>query len=224
VGLAAAYGLEWTHATGEIPFFGSLDLRARVARLTGSLVFDRRDSVIDATRGFFQSTGLEYGSPRLGSQYQFSKLLLQQFGFFGGPAGTVLASAVRWERASGEDQLLLTSARLSAGGANTVRGYPEDVFAAANLIGSSSGAVSGTTSLVVLNQELRFPLHGSLFGGAFLDHASRFLTGEGRILSRSSIGLGLRFRTSVGVLRVDYGYPLGQGKRGTFYFALGQAF
>ena len=219
-GLALAYSLEWDRFRGEIPLFGPLDVRERLARLTGSLVFDRRDSVIDATRGFFQSSGLEYSSPRLGSEHRFSKLLLQQYGYLGSPTGTVLASAVRWERAAG-DQLLLTSGRLSAGGANTVRGYPEDLGGSASLI-AAPGA--GVTSLVVFNQEVRIPLRGSLFGGAFFDHASRFLSGEGRILSRSSIGLGLRFRTSVGVLRVDYGYPLGQGKRGTFYFALGQAF
>lgn len=218
--LAASYGLNWTRFRGEVFFVGPVEQRLRVARLTGTALLDGRDTIVDPQRGYFHSTSFEYGAPALGSEFSFNRLFVQQYAYLPGPGRTVLASAVRLERASGADQALLTSGRLAAGGATTVRGYAED-FGGAGL----GGTATGISTLLVLNQELRFPILGLLHGGVFFDHASRFAGEEGRVLARSGLGLGLRFSTSVGVLRLDFGYPLsGEPRKGRFYLALGQAF
>jgi outer membrane protein assembly factor BamA len=85
------------------------------------------------------------------------------------------------------------------------------------------------SSLLVLNQELRFPIKGPVRGVLFGDGA--ILVGkvqeETATDSHWSTGLGLRYVTPVGILRFDFGIPLDQGfqpSRGRFYFSLGQVF
>ena len=81
--------------------------------------------------------------------------------------------------------------------------------------------------MLVLNQELRFPIWGDLRGVAFIDFgqiAAEFADARGTD-RRLGTGLGLRYSTPVGVLRVDLGFPLlGPDKKGKLYFGLGQAF
>jgi outer membrane translocation and assembly module TamA len=82
---------------------------------------------------------------------------------------------------------------------------------------------------LVLNAELRFPIRGLVRGVVFGDGAiskARF-TEESTRESIWSTGLGLRYVTPVGILRLDFGIPLDEGlkpKRGHVYFSLGQVF
>jgi outer membrane protein assembly factor BamA len=218
--LAASYGWTWTRLHGELAFV-PVDADARIGRLRATALLDGRDVLVDPRRGYFHSTSYERGGgPGFDPEERlsFSRAFVQQFLYLPIPLGSVSASGLRWERTRGRD--LLSGGRLSLGGASTVRGYPEDV---------AEGLVSGSPDVVenalVLNQELRFPLKGLLFGGLFVDHASLWREGEGKVLSRTGIGMGVRFRTPVGVIRLDFGYPLsGQDKKLRFYLALGQAF
>jgi outer membrane protein assembly factor BamA len=82
---------------------------------------------------------------------------------------------------------------------------------------------------LVLNAELRFPIHGSVRGVLFGDGAlsqAKF-SDESTKETIWSTGLGLRYVTPVGILRLDFGIPLDEGfkpARGRVYFSLGQVF
>jgi outer membrane protein assembly factor BamA len=87
----------------------------------------------------------------------------------------------------------------------------------------------GKTGILVLNQEVRFPLTRRLQGTTFWDYAS--ISGDigefAGITVRNSLGMGVRLVLPFILLRVDYGYPLRQDRvndRGRWYFAIGQAF
>jgi outer membrane protein assembly factor BamA len=220
---ALSYNTQWGQLDEPQEFAQGTLQNFNLARLIATGLLDGRNDLIDTTRGFFSSVSLEYGDQGLGSDYPIRKLLAQQFVYV--PVSRiVLASAARWERAKGIGTVFFQEDRLLAGGANTVRGYPEDSLRPqqANLLG-------GTSSLVVLNQELRFPILGPVRGVLFGDGAilvSR-IEDQSRTDSHWSTGLGLRYVTPVGILRLDFGVPLDQGfqpKRGRFYFSLGQIF
>jgi outer membrane protein assembly factor BamA len=136
-----------------------------------------------------------------------------------------LASAARLEIAGGPGRGLITTERLRVGGANTVRGYEDDTLSLRDV----TGATEGSTSVVVLNQEARFPLSARLQGAMFWDYAHIYgETGDFTGLRvRNSLGAGVRLLLPFIIVRVDYGYPLsqdGRNDKGRWYFAIGQAF
>jgi outer membrane protein assembly factor BamA len=220
---ALSYNTQWGRLAEPQEFAGQTLQNFNLARLTGTALLDRRNDLIDTSHGTFSSVSYEYGDQGLGSDYPIRKLLAQQFVYV--PASRiVLASAARWEWAQGIGTVFFQEDRLLAGGANTVRGYPED-----SLRPQQVNILGGTSSLVVLNEELRFPILGPVRGVLFGDGAILVSKFEDSSTTGShwSTGLGLRYVTPVGILRLDFGIPLDQGfqpKRGRFYFSLGQIF
>ncbi|MBK5298198.1 MAG: translocation/assembly module TamB domain-containing protein [Vicinamibacteria bacterium] len=201
-----------------------VQVEANIGRLLGSVVVDKRDDVINTRQGPFHSSTVEFGPTALGSTRGFRKYLGQQFYFVPWKRVT-FGSAVRFEIAGGPGRGLITTERLRVGGANTVRGYEDDTLSLREI----SGNAEGTTSIVVLNQEIRFPLTARLQGATFLDYGHIYgETGDfGGLRFRNSVGAGVRLLLPFIIVRVDYGYPLNQDVRndkGRWYFAIGQAF
>ena len=202
----------------------AFDVTVDIARLNASLIFDRRDDLFNATRGWFHASTLEWGVEALGSDLRFLKYLGQHFYFRGVPRGVVLASAVRMGLGWGFGQALIRSERFFAGGGTTVRGYERDVLGPVGRFGPRGGSAS-----VVLNQEVRFPIW-NIFGGAgFLDAGNVFSTVSDVSFRdlRVGAGFGLRAETPVGLFRIDYGFPLSRAEGdplGRWFLSLGQAF
>jgi outer membrane protein assembly factor BamA len=152
------------------------------------------------------------------------KYLLQQR-YYRKVGPVVLASYGRLGLARPFDlQTLIPSERFVAGGGNSVRGYAEDSLSPIDAFGFLGG-----DALLVLNQEVRFPIIKRLHGVGFFD-AGRAFEAVGQIRLRDlapSTGFGLRVYTPVVLVRIDYGVPL-QGtadpKRGRWFFSIGQAF
>jgi outer membrane translocation and assembly module TamA len=184
---------------------------------------DGRNNILDPRKGYFSSVSADYGAKALGSEFDFSRVFTQQYAYIPVPLGIVAASGVRFERATGGGQSFLATERLSFGGPTTIRGYERDRVDLLDLF----AAVGATTDVLILNQELRFPIWGDLRGVGFVDFgklAAHFEDVRGTE-TRLGAGLGLRYSTPVGVLRVDLGFPLrGSDKKGKLYFGLGQAF
>ncbi len=235
VELALGLGARWFAYRPETAGEEIADGRFARATLTGT--WDRRDDLLDPRRGSFTAVHHERNSPRLSQvRYRtgfgdfevplaFDRSLVQQFVYLPLPGGLVSATAARVEWSRGVAVGRSAADALSIGGPYTVRGHEPAPTGLRALI----GALGEDTRLLVLNQELRFPLRGGLRGGLFLDHARRRRLGDAREdLERTGIGLGLRLRTSVGLVRLDWGYPLDEGaparRGGLFYLALGHAF
>ncbi len=217
-----SYNLGSSVVSGEI-FGESFSARQRVARLNSSLLVDTRDNPEDTRRGWFHSSTIEYASSRLGSELAFAKYVAQQYYFR--PIGSmVLASAGRIGLAAPlANQVLILSERFFAGGGRTVRGYADDGLGPRDALGFAAGG----NALVVLNQELRFPVYRWIGGVSFVDAGNVFATIGDLSLTDLAVGtgVGLRIQTPVVLLRADYGFPLrGTNRQGKWIFSIGQTF
>jgi outer membrane protein assembly complex protein YaeT len=117
--------------------------------------------------------------------------------------------------------------RFFTGGTNSVRGYGFQQLGARDAAGRPLGGVSLTEG----NIELRFPIWGKFFGVTFVDYGKVSLDEfdySPRGL-RFTAGLGARYRTLIGPIRVDWAYklnpePNGEPGRWRIHFSIGQAF
>ena len=119
---------------------------------------------------------------------------------------------------------LPASERFFAGGATTVRGFaldrlgvhggqlPPDRQSERTI--DPEGFPKGGNAMLVLNSEIRFPLWGNLGAVAFLDAGNVFdRVGSldlGKI--RGAAGVGIRYRSPIGPIRVDLGFKLDRGR------------
>ena len=225
--VAYSYSFERNHTFDENfdpndPF--AFNETVDIARLNTSAVIDTRDDIFDAERGWFHSSTIEYGIEALGSQLRFAKYTAQQSHYWRVGEGVVLASAARLGLAAGFGQDLIPSERFFAGGGNTVRGYRQD-----GLGPLFFGLPDGGSALIVLNQEVRFPLRGIFRGVGFVDAGNVFPLAEDLALSqlKVGIGLGLRVATPFGLFRFDVAAPVSEieeARKSRFFFSIGQAF
>ncbi len=223
-----SYNLERNHTFEKdldpaAPF--SFDLTVDIARLNTSVVLERRDDVLDATRGWFHASTLLWGVESLGSDLRFLKYVGQHYYFRPLAGGLVLASAARVGLGVGFGQELIPSERFFAGGGNTVRGYSQDSLGPISFFGD----VTGGQASLILNQEVRLPIWRLVRGVGFID-AGNVFDGVGDLsltALKVALGLGVRAETPVGLFRLDYGVPLSRSQndpRGRWFASLGQAF
>lgn len=206
-----------------IPF----DVEANVARLASTVLVDTRNDLVDTSGGWFHSSDLEYGPSALGSDLRFIKYLVQQR-YFRNFGGVVVATAARMGMAKGFDgQSLIPSERFFAGGGNSVRGYGEDALGARNVF----GAAVGGAAMLVLNEEIRFPIYRMVRGVGFFDAGQVFETIGSLTLKGLPVGtgFGLRVQTPIVLLRFDVAVPLDRARsvgqrRPNLFFSIGQAF
>ena len=226
INLSYTYRFEENHTfdtqpNDPIPF----DILVHVGRLTGSAAWDTRDDPGDTARGWLVSSSMELAAERLASDIAYLRWLSQGY-YFRPYRGVVFASAVRVGLVgplAGQD--LLPSFRFFAGGARTIRGVEEDGVGERDFF----GAPEGGQGLLVLNQEVRFPIYRWLRGVGFIDAGT--VLPETKIAFRdmtTSTGFGLRLATPFGMLRADYGRVLssefGLGNSSKWSFGIGQAF
>ncbi len=205
------------------------DTRANVGNLLIGLARDTRDRVIFPREGSAFSGELELASTVLGGTVNYPRLEVRAshhqslhsenvFAHFGFTAGVL-------------DPLQMSDAaelpfnkRFFPGGENSIRGYIEGDASPQDAEGRAIGAEA--FALIQTEGELR--LTRSLSGVIFLDGLwtlDRFNDPDHTLLA--SIGMGLRYSTPLGPLRLEYGYnlnPRSGDPVGTLHFALGTAF
>lgn len=190
---------------------------------------DTRDDPIQPTQGRFTLFDLQYSARALGSQSPYFKILAQHFAYFSLPRGLVGAVALRFGLAQtfreDRDALIPITERFFAGGANTLRGFALDQASPKDPRGNPVGG----NVLSLINFELRFPLMGNLGGVVFSDNGSvyRRLSVIRLLNWRYNLGIGFRYNTPLGPLRVDYGIKVDRRpdeSRGQFHVTLGHAF
>jgi outer membrane protein insertion porin family len=205
-----------------IPF----DIVANLAKISSAVLFDRRDDPINARKGTFTSFSFDYAAERFGSDVSNRKLLAQQF-LFVPVSRLVLASRALVGYAWGDDPLQFAD-RFRAGGASSVRGYPEDGLGPRDEL---TGLPGGGDRLLIFNQEARFPIYRWANGVVFADAGNIFAKGETMSWSALKVGygVGLRFDTPVGLIRGDVGFPHstfsdGRITKTRWYFGFGHIF
>jgi outer membrane protein assembly factor BamA/autotransporter translocation and assembly factor TamB len=202
-----------------------LDIRTRVARLTATYAWSTRDDPSNPTRGWFHSSGVEYGPRSLWSDLRFVRYLAQQHYFRQIGGRLVLASAFRLGAGRGIDQDLIPSEKFYAGGGTTVRGFAEQGLGGTDVL----GAPRGGNGLLVANQEARVRLHRWFSAVGFLDAGNVFPRASDISFGNleAGAGVGLRVTSPFAILRVDFGAPLtsrAAQPAGRWYFGIGQTF
>ena len=200
------YQIERNHTfiRGEPP--DPFDLTVTVARLTTSGLVDRRNDAFNPLRGWFASSALELSKPGLGSDLSFLRNFAQYSHFVGVGRGIVLATGARLGLARTiDDEVLIPTERFYAGGANTVRGYREDDLGPRSVFDDADGG----EAMLVLNGELRFPIHRWLKGVGFVDLGNVYPKARDFSFTDLQIGVGAgaRFDTPFGLIRFDLGIP-----------------
>lgn len=236
--LTYGYRLEQATTISLDPTDTSLNSEERIAPLTVSLTRETRDDVLDATRGLFLSNALELGTKYLGSGTHFMRYVGQYFQYV--PLSRrvrvpfsrvprsrwVWASAIRLGLGGGfGGQELDPSLRFFAGGGTTIRGFAQDEVGPKDSLGQPVGG----NAALILNQEIHFPIYKIVEGAAFLDVGNVYptISDFNPLDVRSAAGLGLRLRTPIVLLRLDYGIKLDRKPGESFgqlFFSIGQAF
>jgi len=156
-----------------------------VARLTATLTRDKRDHVLDATRGEFSAHTLEFGPRLLGSEIGFARYSGQYFRYVpldkflklptrdteGNPlpARFVYAGAMRLGATSSfAGRELISPERFFAGGGTTMRGFDQDMLGPLVTYDDGKLRPKGGEGLFIFNNEIRFPIRASCTESGFL--------------------------------------------------------
>ncbi len=194
-------------------------------RLVYLQLYDRRDSISDPKNGYLSYTRTSVAGLLLGGDTDYTLLeeeLLYLKTFKGITAAVRLGggviSSIRGSTVPLQDRFFL-------GGAESVRGYKYGTISPTD----SRGNYVGGKAYGLFSVELRHRIYGQIEGALFYDAGKVFREPSQFSLSNwySSVGVGLRYLTPVGPLRIDYGYKLrpvpGQG-RGRFHISFGFPF
>jgi translocation and assembly module TamA len=193
-----------------------------------STSYDNTDSKLDPTRGF-RFTASAAGFPTfLGSSLDLLQAKVRASAYYALDADQrfVLAGRVGFGSIGGPAQNEIPANwRFYSGGGGSVRGY------AFNSLGPTGpfGSVVGGRSLFEASAELRVRLNDTIGIVPFLDTGNAFTSSLPNFNQRlyTSVGLGLRYFTSVGPIRLDVAFPLqrhaGNGPV-ALYVSIGQAF
>ncbi|MCP4870921.1 MAG: outer membrane protein assembly factor BamA [Proteobacteria bacterium] len=232
---------------------GQLYRSGTKSSLTLSVIVDKRDNRITPTKGWYFTTSAEVaGGFRinenqvaniLGGDFRFARLQANIRGYY--PLGTPLVVlrgnlSVGWIT-SLDGSLVPYTERYRSGGINSIRGFsplslgPE----IRHLVNSDpnhssrTSAIGGTISLVS-NVEIEFPVipPAQVRGVIFFDAGNAFGGLYGREAPRAdeirmSAGFGIRWRSPMGPLRFEWGFPIGRkpGERPqVFEFTIGSFF
>jgi outer membrane protein assembly factor BamA len=212
------------------PFF-PFDLQIDRPYLGAQALWDTRSDRVDPVTGLFASADLSGSGSFLGSDFEYARLYAQLNLYR--PAALagrrfVWAQSVRAGVARAfAGQELLREERFFAGGAFSVRGYGTESLGPEERLGSLVRPLGGE-ALLIVNEELRFPLPFDLTGLLFADAGQVWDTlGDVDADLSAALGLGLRARTPLGLLRLDAGFPLDPrpgDSRYKLYFGFGHAF
>jgi len=200
--------------------------------LLGTLwTYDSRDRELVLTQGIFSSLDFSGTGPFLDSDFKYLRLF-GQFNLYrrvGRWAGRRVswAQSYRLGLADSFDQELDRNDRFFAGGQYSVRGYPTESLGPVEELGDDAFPLGGK-SLLVINQELRFELLGPVAGVAFFDLGNVWEdTYDFDSDLFKSLGVGLRAITPVGLLRLDWAFPLDRREgdpSSKLYFGFGNTF
>ncbi|MFH1689831.1 MAG: BamA/TamA family outer membrane protein [Candidatus Eisenbacteria bacterium] len=213
-------GYEYSHNYDESDDNRSTETSA----LLIGTVYDSRNDVLSASRGMFLRGEVDIASSHLGGMNDFTRVEVDWRGYVRPIPGRVAALQLRagWIEPSGDDSEVPGPERYLADRAGLVRGLPREALGPLD----DDGTPTGGLALVLARGEIRFPVRKSLRGAAFVDAGRVFGHIEDLQLSRLEVGagLGLRFETRIGVLRLDVGIPLSREGEPQYYFGVGQAF
>jgi outer membrane protein insertion porin family len=198
-----------------------------ISSVIPGFIYDTRDNPFDPSNGFFAGMTVKTASDIILSETDFVKITGRANSYRRLTRWLVAAVSFRGGSAVelGDTNELPLVERFFLGGRNTVRGYDQDTLGPKGEDGNQTGG----NVFLQTNLELRTRVYKGWRVVPFLDGGNVWPRNRDVDLSemKFSAGLGVRYRTPVGPLRLDYGFKLdrepGESK-GEFHFSIGHAF
>jgi outer membrane protein insertion porin family len=218
----------------EIPL-DEVDRQFRSTTFSGpsaSLVNDTRDDPLDPHRGRFIGADVQFSHEVLGGD-SFLKGFVQASAYQRLAARTILAVSGRLGlgRTFGLDVPLRLPLpdRFFAGGDYSLRGFGQDLAGPVVVVASGEAVPTGGNGLLLGGAELRYDAGRRLSAAAFTEAGNVYPLVSEMTLSdvRYTAGLGLRYKSAFGPLRIDWGYKLNRRageKPYHVHFTIGHAF
>ena len=195
-----------------------------IGALPAQLAYDGTDNLFDPRHGFRLSGRISPEVSLRGSASGYLRAQIDASTYFPVGDGFTLAGRVRLGSITGTSTTgIAPSRRYYAGGGGSIRGYGYQAIGPLDQYGDPAGGRSLTE--FALEARVRF---GSFGVVPFLDGGNIYTSNLPKLTNfRFGTGLGLRYYSSFGPIRVDVGTPLnrrpGESLLGV-YVSLGQAF
>jgi outer membrane protein insertion porin family len=213
----------------------SADLLAEEGKNTVSTVSfglsrDSRDSVFNPTRGWYLNGATDVAGGPFGGDKDFARFTGRSS--YNIPLKWASVFEVRLMGGVvspyGDSEKVPIFERFFAGGARTIRGYNERKVGPLDPVTSDP---IGGESLLVGSLEYTIPLIDFIKFATFVDSGNVWSRVEdfGQGGYKTGTGVGLRVKTPIGPVNLDYGYPLNdepgeESRSGKFYFSVSRGF
>ena len=201
-----------------------------ISSMEFTLTRDTTDNVFNPSRGLVLSGSYEIAGGPMGGDKKFNKVFGLASQYYPSFGKNVLQLQARAGIVTpyGDQKKVPIYERFFAGGANTIRGYEERTVGPAD---PKTSDPLGGEALMIFNIEYTFPIVEFIKGALFIDtggvweQVSDFDMGG----FKTGIGFGVRIKTPIGPLKLDYGIPLNkqpgkESKEGRFHFSMSHGF
>lgn len=202
----------------------------RFTSLPMSVIWDKRDDITDAKEGYWLSGNLV---PFIGKGDTGTGAVVigegRAYHSFGEAKKLTLAGRARLGTVLGSDiQETPRDFLFFSGGGGTVRGQPYESLGVEVIQGPNGPVKTGGMSIANFSGEVRYQVREKIGIVGFFDAGRVWTEGgfSGEDDWQSGAGIGVRYKTPIGPLRLDVAGPTGgdTGNGAQVYLGLGQAF
>ncbi|MGE3308420.1 MAG: outer membrane protein assembly factor [Limisphaerales bacterium] len=201
--------------------------RTDVGAVTVDWALDRRDSAINPRNGYQLLASLESALPEFGGDSRYLRPELRGSYHVGLKKGRFVHLGLRYTAIvdPSDENLIPFNKRIFPGGQDSVRGYQRGEASPLN----SSGEVIGAASALVWMLEFEQLLTTTWSVVGFVDGVGQTTVVNDLLWDEVlwSAGLGLRWNSFIGPVRLEYGYnltPRDHDPTGTLHFSVGFPF
>ncbi len=220
----------------DIPSNATEDLRKEegenlISRLTWNLGYDGRDNKYSPKKGWVGGVSLENAGGFIGGDKDFFKGYIHASYYHSIITDLVLELKGRSGMVGeyGDSDEVPIYERFFAGGATTIRGYKQRGIGPRD---RGTNTSLGGNALAIGNVELTYPVFKNLIKAAVFYDVGNVWKEAGDMFTTSGYkqgaGVGVRVKTPIGPVKLDYGYPLNDNyddeKKGQFYFSVSHGF
>jgi outer membrane protein insertion porin family len=195
------------------------------AGITTGINYSKTNDIFSPTKGKKINSYFTWMGPGFNSAYHYLKFEVSARKYWdlsndwslAGKLGTGVIHPIQG------DTITPVEDRFMLGGAMSMRGWGRNEISPQN----SDGAYVGGNTMVETSLEMRFPLYDILSGVGFVEAGNVWEDSFYYDLTdlRYDIGIGLRVKTPIGPIRVDYATPVFEGAfDGVLFISIGQAF
>lgn len=193
----------------------------RVGVASTTFLRDRRDDPLDSHRGDFSSVDFAVANRIFGSRTDYSRILSRNASYHRVGRDMIFARSFTFgwlHNMSGADTPVPLPERFFGGGSASHRGFPENQAGPRDPV---TGFPVGGNAVLFFGSELRFPVMGKALSGVLFHDAGNVYSDVGNISFRwrqpdretydymvHAAGLGVRYRTPIGPVRLDFAYAL----------------